>query len=383
MQKISSIIVLSLVLALLGCGRGKNSLPTPRVPAKNQIKAPVGKFIPNVREGYTVEKWADVPNARSLAVSPDGKVVFAGSRAGWINKITVTDDGPKVEKFQDNLQGSNGVCFVGDDLYIGELLQIRRFKAADGFTPGADGEVILDGLPAETHHGWRYLREGPDGRIRLAIGAPCNVCERKDDPRFASICSFDSEGKDFRIDAKGVRNSVGFDWHPESGDFFFTDNGRDHLGDDKPPCELNTLKSGQEGSHFGFPFFWGDNQPDPEFGSKAPKLDFVKPFVEFQAHVAPLGCYFPKGEKLRKLLKDEVLVAQHGSWNRTVPIGYRVVTVDTSKPEAGPQPFLWGFLDEETKSRVFGRPVDIAELKDGTILVSDDHGGVIWAVRPK
>ena len=390
MRIISTFIGLSLLLSLAGCQPQPPEAPstaTPPVsatpaPDEAPLEAPSPNFLPNVREGFVVQKWAEVPSARSLAVSPDGKYVFVGSRAGWVHKVTVGAGPPRVEMFLKNLEGSNGVCFAGGDLYVGERLKIVRYKASDDFQ-AEKGEVILDGLPDETHHGWRYIKEGPDQRIRMGIGAPCNVCLR-DDPRFATIVSFTREGKDFQIEAKGVRNSVGFDWHPETGVFYFTDNGRDHLGDNKPPCELNRMTEEMQGSHFGFPYVWGDNQPDPEFGSKAPEgLDFVKPYTKFQAHVAPLGCYFPKGENLRKLFGDEVIVAQHGSWNRTVPIGYRVVTVDTAKPEADPQPFLWGFQDESNKSRIYGRPVDIAELPDGTILVSDDHRGVVWSVRAK
>lgn len=375
--------LLLFVFPLLGCGRGPRPGP-PRTPtsrtASSTAAVAAADFVPQVREGFEVSKWADVPNARSLAVSPDGNTVFAGSRNGWVSKISITDGKPKVETFQEKLNGSNGVCFVGDDLIIAGLVNVWRFSAEAGFEPGVEGKVILDNLPAATHHGWRYIRQGPDGRLRMSIGAPCNVCEQED-PRFATICSFTTEGKEFQIEAKGVRNSVGFDWHPTTGEFYFTDNGRDMLGDDIPPCELNKLE--EKGSHFGFPYFWGDNQPDPKFGEMAPDLDFVTPITKFQAHVAPLGCYFPKTEVLQKALPGQVVVAQHGSWNRSSPVGYRVVTVDLERPDAEPEPLLWGFLDADDPNLKHGRPVDMTELPDGTLLVSDDHAGVIWAVRAK
>lgn len=373
---------LLLITFLTGCARTQPEAEKTPEPISQTPQAEPS-FVPEVREGFTVEKWADVPDARSLAVSPDGKTVFVGSRSGFVHKVTVTDEGPKVELFQENLIGSNGVCFVGEDLYLAERLRVRKFAADNGFAAGAQGETVLNGLPPEKHHGWRYIRQGPDGRIRMSIGAPCNVCLRPDDPRFATICSFQPDGSDFRIDAKGVRNSVGFDWHPETGDLYFTDNGRDHLGDNLPPCELNRLTAGMEGSHYGFPYYYGDNQPDPEFGDKAPPGKYIEPYSKFQAHVAPLGCYFPEVESLAQALPNQVVVAQHGSWNRTVPIGYRVVTVDLEHPEKDPLPLLWGFLPEDDTSRRFGRPVDIAELPDGTLLVSDDFRGVVWAVRRK
>lgn len=346
--------------------------------AKSTVEPENSRFLPTVKTGFVVSEWARVPSVRSLAVSPDGKTVFTGSKSGDISKITVQDGVPKVEVFLSNLNGSNGVCFLGEDLIVAELTRVRRFAAKDGFAPNSEGRVILNGLPDERHHGARYIKAGPDGRIRIGIGAPCNVCLREDDPRFATLSSFDGEGNDFRIDAKGVRNTVGFDWDPESGELFFTDNGRDMLGDDIPPCELNRLAEGGEGAHYGFPFLWGDNQPDPEFGERAPELEFVKPFVNFDAHVAPLGCHFPKVESLRKAHPSKIFTAQHGSWNRSEPIGYQVVTVDLKTKAV--EPFLWGFLDK-SNGDVYGRPVDVAELADGTLLVSDDHAGVIWAVK--
>lgn len=371
-----------LSLALIsgfGCqAKATNNGPSEPKATVTPAQASSSPFLPTVKQGFLVSEWARVPGVRSLAVSPDGKTVFTGSRTGTVSKISIENGTPRVETFLSELNGSNGVCFLGEDLLVGELTRVRRFAAKDGFAANDPGRVILDGLPNELHHGARYLKVGPDSRVRIGIGAPCNVCLREDDPRFATICSFTGDGEDFRIDAKGVRNTVGFDWDPETGDFYFNDNGRDMLGDDIPPCELNRLPKGVESGHFGFPYYWGDNQPDPEFGAKAPDLEFFKPFVKYQAHVAPLGCYFPKSDTLRKTYPGKLLTAEHGSWNRSIPIGYRVVTVDLASKKV--EPLLWGFLDE-ANGKVSGRPVDIAELPDGTVLVSDDFAGVIWAVR--
>ena len=369
---------LLILVTTLACAK-KEPTPSNTTTKSPPLTRPGKDFLPQVAEGFQVRRWADVPNARSLAVSSDGKAVFVGSREDFVSKVTVGDKGVTVEPFQKGLEAGNGVCFLGEDLLVAQRTSILRYRAPEGLLPNAKGEVFLDGLPGEKHHGWRYIGTSPEQRVVIAIGAPCNVCERPDDPRFATLCSVDSDGGDFQIIAKGVRNSVGFDWHPETGELTFTDNGRDMLGDDIPPCELNVLQN--PGDHFGFPYLYGANVPDPEYGNKAPDLEFVKPVVEFQAHVAPLGCHFPRQSQLKEKLGSSVLVAQHGSWNRSSKVGYRVVTVDPEQEKPVAKPFLWGFVDPKDDKKIFGRPVDVAELPDGTLLVSDDFGSVIWAVN--
>lgn len=382
----TSTLLLSLTLALTACpDRAGSAPPSPLAsPASSEAAVTPGEFIPEVPEGFKVAKWADVPNARSLAPSPDGKFLFVGTREGSVHKVTIENHkASRVEAFQEGLNGSNGVAFLGDDLYVAELLRVVRYPKSQGFAAGVKGETVLDGLPSERHHGWRYLKAGPDGRLYISIGAPCNVCERPDDERFASVASFLPDGSDFRVDAHGVRNSVGFDWHPASGDLYFTDNGRDMMGDDIPPCELNLLARGETGVHYGFPYFWGANQRDPQFGDNASKPvgEYRLPVVEFQAHVAPLGAHFPRHSSWRGQLNGKMLVAQHGSWNRSSPVGYQVVSVDLDDPNRPVKPFLWGFLGSKSEGEpVHGRPVDVCELSDGTILVSDDGKGRVWAV---
>lgn len=365
--------LLIFLLGLLACSGQAQSSPEEEA-EKPQEVAQRRSWAPQARRGFKVSKWAEVPEARSLAASPDGKYVFVGTRRSKVYKITVADK-PKVELFKDGLHSSNGVCFLGPDLLVGERTQVTRYSAADGFR---SSKVLVDGLPDRGHHGYRYIKAGPDGRVAIGIGAPCNVCVM-DDPRFGSVCSFNGkDGSDFRVIAHGVRNTVGFDWHPDSGLFYFTDNGRDMLGDDIPPCELNTMSKREEGSHYGFPYFWGDNQPDPEYGEKAPKgKTFKKPLVGFQAHVAPLGCHFPRNAKWKSLLGGKLVVAHHGSWNRSVPVGYELVTVDLKNGNKV-EPLVWGFLQKVGGNHVYGRPVDITELPDGALLFSDDHEGVIW-----
>lgn len=343
-------------------------------------------FLPGVPKGFSVSMWAEVPNARSLALSPDGRTLIVGTRVGNVYKVGVDKDhkAAKVEVFQQNLEGSNGVTFLGEDLYVATLRQVLKFPASSGLPLLAKGEVVLDNLPSEKHHGWRYLKAGPDGRLFVAIGAPCNVCLRPDDERFASLCSFNPDGSDFKVEAHGIRNTVGWDWQPGTGDLYFSDNGRDMLGDDIPPCELNVLPKGKSGWHYGFPYYWGDNQRDNEIAEAPPALEFHEPVVKFQAHTAPLGCHFPRHPRWKGLLDGKILVAQHGSWNRSTPVGYQVVSVDLSVPGGKVEPFMDGFLLHQGRSYpVNGRPVDVTELSDGTLLVSDDRGGKIWAVVPR
>jgi glucose/arabinose dehydrogenase len=343
------------------------------------------RWVPSVPSPFAVAHWADVPNARSLALSPDGRTLFVGTRADKVYKVTISESNTAsaVELFQEGLQGSNGVCFLGEDFYLAQRERVVRFTASGGFPLKVKGEVVLEGLPDATAHGWRYLKASPDGRLVIAIGGPCNACLRLDDQRFASICSFRPDGSDFRVEAHGVRNSVGFDWHPRTGDFYFTDNGRDSLGDDIPPCELNVLPKGTTNQHFGFPYFWGDNQRDTEIEAEPPAADYRPPVVKFQAHVAPLGLHFPRHPRWKGLLDGKALVAQHGSWNRSSPVGYQVVSLDPTSAQAEVQPFMWGFLQQGSDKRLRGRPVDITELADGTLLVSDDDKGKIWAVTPR
>lgn len=385
-RRVALVGLLGMTLAV-GCRTSSEAQSGGETPAAVESKAATqANFVPTVPKGFAVSQWAEVPNARSLALSPDGRTLIVGTRAGEVYKVSVDENqkASKVEVFQKGLNGSNGVAFLKGDLYLATLLQVLKFPASSGLTLLAKGEVIVDKLPDETHHGWRYLKAGPDGRLRISIGAPCNTCLRTDDERFASLCSFNPDGSDFKVEAHGIRNTVGFDWQPGTGDLYFSDNGRDMLGDDIPPCELNLLPKGQTGWHFGFPYYWGDNQRDDDITAQPPKGEYHKPAVKFQAHTAPLGCYFPRHPRWKGLLDGKLLVAQHGSWNRSTPVGYQVVSVDLSTPGELVEPFLDGFLRHEGNSySVMGRPVDITELSDGTLLVSDDDKGKIWAVVPR
>ena len=316
--------------------------------------------------GFKAAVYAEVPGARSLALAPDG-TVYVGTRN---DKVYRVGKDRKATILAKGLNGPNGVAFHQGKLYVGEVHRVIRFDNPAGSGAFA---VVPGKLPKETHHGYRYLRVGPDNKLYIGIGAPCNVCEVEDP--YGSICRLDN-GK-LEVIARDVRNTVGFDWHPTTGELWFTDNGRDWLGDDRPPCELNRLS--KEGLHFGFPYRWGKNQVDPDLGKKTPKgLKFEPPALGFAAHVAPLGMRFYQGSMFPARYRGQVFVAQHGSWNRSTPIGYRVMLVRLQGNKVvGSEPFFHGFLRGRSVS---GRPVDVQELGDGSLLVSDDGAGRIYRI---
>jgi glucose/arabinose dehydrogenase len=261
-------------------------------------------------------------------------------------------------------------------LFVAETTRIIRFDdIGEHLHDPREPVVVVDGLPEEGLHGWRYIDFGPDGRLYVALGAPCNVCERP--APYASIISMRADGTDRRTEAEGVRNSVGLTWHPETGELWFTDNGRDMLGDDIPPCELNRIE--EPGGHFGFPYVHGGYILDPEFGDGHDPDDYVAPAMKLGPHVAPLGLEFYNGDNFPESYQNQILIAEHGSWNRTKKIGYRIsiVTLGTDGDPVSYETFIDGWLEDE---EAWGRPVDLAIAADGALLISDDKAGVVYRV---
>jgi glucose/arabinose dehydrogenase len=235
--------------------------------------------------------------------------------------------------------------------------------------------IVNDGFPRDRHHGWKFIRFGPDGMLYIPVGAPCNVCEPEDE-RYATIMRMQPDGTGLEIIAHGVRNTVGFDWHPVTNELWFTDNGRDWLGDDLPPDELN--RAPQNGLHFGFPYCHGGRIPDPKFGKKRKCDEFVPPVAELGPHVASLGMRFYTGKMFPNAYRNQVFIAEHGSWNRSVPIGYRITVVRIQDNRAvSYDVFADGWLQ---RGRVWGRPVDVLVTPDGALLVSDDRAGAIYRI---
>ncbi len=334
-------------------------------------------------EGFKIEIFADsVVNARSLALSEAG-TLFVGTRShGSVYALRDTDGDNKVDEKFVLLEGGNmpnGVALKDGDLYVAEVNRILRFRDIENRLedPGTP-EVVYDQYPEISHHGWKYISFGPDGKLYVPVGAPCNICESKE-RIFNTITRINPDGTDLEIVQEGVRNTVGFTWHPESGELWFTDNGRDMLGDDLPACELN--KATGDFQHFGYPYCHQGDLQDPDFGKKYPCDNFIPPVQNLGPHTAPLGVEFYTAENFPSSYKGQVLIAEHGSWNRTKKIGYRVtlVTINDQHESTGYTVFADGWLDETT-DEAWGRPVDLEFLPDGSMLVSDDFADVIYRI---
>jgi glucose/arabinose dehydrogenase len=332
-------------------------------------------------KGFRISVYADqVETARSMAVSDSG-VVYVGSRkAGKIyalvdeNKDGVAD---KVITVAEGLQHPIGVALLNGALYVAEISRIIRFDNIDrNYAAKPAYKVIKADLPKETWHGEKFIKAGPDGKLYVPIGAPCNTCNKEDEV-YSKIWRMDPDGSHFEEYARGVRNTVGFTWHPVSKEMWFTDNGPDMMGDNTPSCELNVAP--KAGLHFGFPYCHGGVLPDPQFGKDRSCAQFVPPVAKLGPHVAPLGLGFYTGTQFPAQYRNNLFIAEHGSWNRDNKIGYKVSLVTLYGSEVvSTTTFVDGFLRGE--DNVAGRPVDIAVLADGSMLISDDHGGRIYRV---
>lgn len=335
------------------------------------------KLPPGFRIGLYTDK---TPDARSLALGDDGTVYVGSMDEGRVYALRDGNGDGKADQVHvlaTNLNMPNGVAFADGDLYIVEIPRILRFRdIGRRLSNPPEPEVVFDRYPEDVHHGWKYLRVGPDGKLYVPVGAPCNVCLSEKDI-YATLTRLDKDGSNFEIYARGVRNTVGFDWHPETKELWMNDNGRDWLGDDRPPDELNHVP--KPGLHFGFPYCHGKNIADPSFGKGKSCAEFEPPAWTYPAHVAPLGMRFYTGKQFPAEYRGRLFVAQHGSWNRSAPVGYRIVTVEFrgGKPVAD-EVFAEGWL--RPNGEVLGRPVDLLEMPDGALLVSDDKAGAIYRI---
>jgi glucose/arabinose dehydrogenase len=340
--------------------------------------APLARL--KVPPGFHVSIYSDqVPNAREIALGDHGTVFVGSFREGKVYALTGMDAQGRAEHVHVIARGLEmpvGVAFRDGALYVSAVSRILEYpdiekRLADPPRP----VIVTDKLPTRTHHGWKFIAFSPDGKLYVPIGAPCNICNPG--PDFAKIIRMNPDGSDWQTVATGIRNSVGFDWQPGSHAFWFTNNGRDRMGDNIPDDTLNRVDG--LGENFGYPYCHAGNVPDPEYGKGHGCAEFAQPALRLGAHVAALGMRFYVGRMFPAQYDDAIFIAEHGSWNRSRKVGYRVVVVHVGKDDkvTGSAPFLTGFLDGQ---ETLGRPVDVQPLRDGSLLVSDGDNGVIYRV---
>ncbi|MGN6789588.1 MAG: PQQ-dependent sugar dehydrogenase [Rhodanobacteraceae bacterium] len=331
-----------------------------------------------VPAGFHVSLYSDaVPNAREMTLGTRD-TVFVGSQKGDVYALTGMKDGraEHVYVIAKDLEMPVGVAFHDGALYVSAVSRILKYPDIEAHLAHPPKPVVVtDKLPTKTHHGWKFIAFGPDGKLYVPIGAPCNICNPG--PDYAKIIRMNPDGSDWQDVATGIRNSVGFDWQPGSHTFWFTNNGRDLMGDDVPDDTLNRVV--RPGENFGYPYCHAGNVVDPEFGKGHSCSEFAQPALRLGAHVASLGMRFYIGQMFPAAYHGAIFIAEHGSWNRSRKSGYRVVVVhvDANGKVTGSQPFLTGFLDGQT---TLGRPADVQPMRDGSLLVSDDDNGAIYRV---
>jgi len=330
--------------------------------------------------GFQIALFAtNVAGARSLALGSQGTVFVGTMERGCVYAVVDRDQDGRAEEVLTIARGlntPNGVAFRDGALYVAEIHRVLRFDDIESRLNDPPKPVVVnDRFPRDEHHGWKFLRFGPDGWLYVPVGAPCNVC-LSTNSIYASITRMKADGTGREVFAHGVRNTVGFDWHPVTKELWFTDNGRDWMGDDRPPDELN--HASKPGLHFGFPFCHGTAIADRKFGKQRKCEEFVAPAQELGPHVAALGMRFYTGRMFPVEYHNQVFIAEHGSWNRSKPIGYRVMLVRLEGNKATRyEVFAEGWL---RGSRVWGRPVDVEVMPDGALLISDDKAGVIYRI---
>jgi glucose/arabinose dehydrogenase len=325
--------------------------------------------------GFEIALYARAPGARSMTLSPGG-TLFVGTREeGRVYAVRATDgQAPSVVTIARGLRMPNGVAFRDGSLYVAEIHRVLRYDGIESRLANPPAPAVVREFPTDGHHGWKFIAFGPDGLLYVPVGAPCNICQP--DPIYAALHRMRPDGSGFETFARGIRNTVGFDWSPATRELWFTDNGRDMMGDNVPPDELD--RAPRAGMDFGYPTCHGRNVSDPEFGRKRPCSATTPPALDLGPHVAALGMRFYTGKMFPEKYRGGIFIAEHGSWNRSRKIGYRVmfVPIVNGKP-AGYEVFAEGWLQGEND---WGRPVDVLVEPSGALLVSDDAAGAIYRI---
>ncbi|TXK51581.1 sorbosone dehydrogenase family protein [Pontibacter qinzhouensis] len=383
----SFVSALSLLLLTAACSSDRKPDETAQADSAPEANRPAAALHEDLQrlklpEGFRIDYYArNVTDARSMAISPSG-IVFVGTRSNDKVYALVDRDGDgqaeDVVEVATGLDTPNGVAYHEGALYVAEVGRILRYPNIEQtFRNKPQYEVVTDKYPTDQHHGWKYIAFGPDSKLYVPVGAPCNIC-KPEKPIYATITHINPDGSGLEIFAEGVRNSVGFDWHPDTKELWFTDNGRDMLGDNLPPDELN--RAPQKGLHFGYPYCHAGTISDPEFGSERNCLDFVKPARTLSPHGASLGMKFYTGSMFPERYRHQIFIAEHGSWNRSDKIGYRLMlaSLDGSGNVTAYEPFAEGWLQNGTDD--WGRPVDVLVMPDGALLVSDDKNNAVYRI---
>jgi len=352
--------------------------PAPRADAAAALPVESIRLPP----GFTIEVVARVPDARAMTWGADGTLFVGSTGAGRVYAVTLPAAGSGgdavVRVIASDLLEPAGVAFRDGALYVAAVDRLLRFDGIEKRLADPPKPVLVTNkLPSDRHHGRKFIAFGPDGRLYVNIGAPCNVCEFDRD-RYGTIARMNPDGTGIEAFARGERNSVGFDWDPRTKELWFTVNGRDMMGDDVPPDTLDHAP--RAGLDFGFPYCHAGDIPDPEFGRKRGCGEFATPAMKLPAHVAPLGMRFYTGKQFPESYRNQIFIAEHGSWNRSSKVGYRVtiVKLDAAGKAVSYEPFAQGWLSGE---RAWGRPADVLVAPDGSLLVSDDAAGAIYRIR--
>ena len=339
---------------------------------------PVSKL--KLPAGFKAELWASgLPGGRAMALSDDGKKVYLGTRViGRVYEVTDAGDKRTVRVVVDKLTQPSGVAFNKGALYVFAIDKVLRFDGIAG-NPNAQPQDLTAkfDLPKEQHHNWKYVAFGPDGKLYVPFGAPCNICTVSDD--YAQIRRYNADGSGMEVIARGVRNTQGFAWHPETREMWFTDHGRDWMGDDTPEDELNRMP--RAGLNFGFPHCHANGVPDKDIRKNDPCGGVTLPVQTVGPHAAAMGLHFYTGSMFPAEYRNTMFVARKGSWNRTKKFGYDVVTVKADADGKNPKmtPFMTGFLDSGTEA-FSGRPTYFLQMPDGSLLISDEQLGAIYRI---
>lgn len=364
------------MVAWLGMGLGSMLMGQAPTSGNQELRLDLIQLPP----GFQINVYArGVSGARSMTRGSEG-TLFVGSRGdGAVYAVLDRDGDQQAEEvltLVTELNTPNGVAFRDGDLYVAETHRVWRYRDIESHLRSPpQPELILDNLPKDRRHSWRFIAFGPDGLLYVPVGAPCNAC-RPADERYASMLRMRPDGTGLEVFARGIRNTVGFDWRPETEELWFTDNGRDWLGDDRPPDELNRATGA--GLHFGYPYCHGGDIPDPEFGQERGCQEFTPPARNLGPHVAAIGMRFYTGDMFPEEYRNQILIAEHGSWNRAEPLGYRLSLVRQEKGQVTAyEVFAEGWLQG---GRPWGRPVDVLVMPDGALLVSDNQASVIYRI---